>query len=361
MRKILANMPEDLEMKVEAFRRSLYRDRQSDAPLYLMMNLETGCPLRCAKCALPGRLRAMGDPLSIEERRHVIDMAATMGALALVIIGAGEPSVPTNFRKLVQPVVEYAWSRGLGSVIFTTALGLDLEQVKFYLFHDTTIFVSLDSLNPKTYWRLTGGGNPAHVLDNVRRLRETYNHNYPHLPSPIDGRRRVRLGLNVTIQNGNMDELEDLRRFAGDDMFFVANVPMPQGNLRSYANWNELVGDNLEKFRKLAREMSETGSHTSVAAEGVCSYFLRGVAVDCDGELVSCGYAAETAHGLNVRSMSSEALLAHYHGTRAKYFTWCEKIGRTPSCPIRDENYEEFVASLCGKNTDSSGNTGGKA
>jgi MoaA/NifB/PqqE/SkfB family radical SAM enzyme len=331
--KILRGMPSSFPAEI----------RESNSPLYLMMNLETGCPLRCLKCAQPGQGRQTGKPLTLAQREEFIETAAQCGVKALIIIGAGEPSTPQNFTRFVRPVIESAHRHGLLTVMFTTALGINREQAVFYRDNGVTIVVSLDSLLPEQYKKLTGNGNLARVLQNIAVLREVYEETI----RDESGVRTVRLGVNCTIQRPNEGELGQIRAFAGDDMLFVANAPMPAGRFAIYANWDETVGDaNLDRFNQLARELSDTGGHSSLA-EGACSYFNRGITVDVDGQHLSCGYAAASAEFLNnVEEPTVETMMAHYHRVRGGYQEWCQSIGRQPSCPLRDPDYQEFLLRL---------------
>lgn len=338
--KVLKGMPEFLEM--EAGRQKL---EASKHPLYLMMNLETTCSYCCLKCAqrqLDGR--QIGRPLSLVERKDILEKVAVIGVKELVIVGSGEPSEANNFHLIIRPLIKTACDLGLGTVLFSTGLGLDKKQAEFYRDHDVTIVISLDSLNPATYRDLTGTGNLVKILENIQSLRDVYKETARILP---DGRSLVRLAINTTIQKNNFTELDNIKKFSGDDMQFIANEPMPQGRLRAYKNWEKLVGNQLEMFKRLAEEKSDTGRHSSVA-DGVCGYFHLGISVDTDGELLSCAYAAESASCLsNVRAgITPESLLAHYRKIRKKYSAWREKIGRLPSCPVRDQDYENFIHSL---------------
>lgn len=340
LKKILKGMPEFIAMREG--KKHLENNQQ---PLYLMMNLETSCPLRCKKCALPGRNRKMGKPLSLDERKSVLDVAASINIKELVIIGAGEPSAFNNFVSLTRPVIQSAFQKGFGTIMFTTSLGINEEQAVFYRDHDVTVFISLDSLNQETYRKLTGTGNLAKTLENIRVLRAVYEDTPELLPG---GRKLIRLAINVTIQKDNVDELDQIKKFAGSDMLFIANAPMPEGKLRIYRSWIELVGDgNLESFKRLAAEKSETGSHSSVA-EGICSYFNRGISIDSDGQFLACGYASESAHCLgNARDgVTSLSLVSYYQKLRKKYTAWCAQIGRKPSCPLRDDDYEGYIRTL---------------
>src|SRR3989338_4331010 len=129
--KILKGMPEFLNLS-----RDQTMPSDNESPLYLMMNLETACPLSCKKCALPGRNRPMGKPLSLDERQRVLDAAASINIKELVIIGAGEPSAFNNFTSLTRPVIQSAFQKVFGTIMFTTALDINQEQAAFYRDHD---------------------------------------------------------------------------------------------------------------------------------------------------------------------------------------------------------------------------------
>ncbi|MGD0576557.1 MAG: radical SAM protein [Candidatus Staskawiczbacteria bacterium] len=339
--KILKGMPEYFELDAET------EIEPDSGPQYVMMNLETDCPYRCLKCAEPGADRKMGEPLTLVERRDILRKMKKIGVKELVIVGAGEPSTGKNFKNLVAPVIESASENGMGTVLFTTGFGINRAQAEFYRDHDTTVFISLDSLDPKTYKYLTGGkGNLKKVLENIKVLRETYKDAQQTLP---DGRRLIRLGINATVQKENIGELDKIKEFAGDDMIFIANEIMPQGKGRELVQISGLgdkENETMEELKRLAAEKSETGGHSSLA-DGMCSYFNRGVTVDTDGELLSCAYASETAHHYgNVRDgFSPKDFLQHYQERRGGYEEWCKKIGRMPTCPVRDTLYQDFVNS----------------
>jgi len=228
--------------------------------------------------------------------------------------------------------------------LFTTAIGLTQEQAEFYRDHDVTVIVSLDSLDPANYARLVGHADkpgasnilPA-VLEHIRILRETYAADSAQ--ATADGRSIVRLGVNVTVQGANVDELEAIRDFAGDDMMFIANVLMPEGRARRFEDFEKLVGEKgLDALRKRAAEMSDTGGHSSLANE-VCSYFNRGISVDTDGRELFCGYDSQTHKLGNIQDhLSAQEVLQRYQEKRTVYRAWCEQIGQKPSCPNRVED-----------------------
>lgn len=176
--KILKGMPGFFEM-CEDDREQLDIDK---FPQYLTINLATSCPYNCLKCVLPGRNREMGQPLSLEEQKNILDIAAKIGIKELVIIGAGEPSSAKNFEDIMRTIIETAYSKGIGTIMFTTAFGINREQAEFLKDHDATVLVSLDSLNPDTYKKLTGTGNLSKILENIQILRSVYQDTQKILP-----------------------------------------------------------------------------------------------------------------------------------------------------------------------------------
>lgn len=313
-----------------------------ETPTYCMMNLETGCCYNCPKCALDdkGCERVTDPALSLNERKRIITLTHQAGAKCLVVIGMGEPTDTQNF-KIVRPVIEHANSLGMVTILFTTLYGLTEQQTEFYKKYNVSLYISLDSLSPETYRFLTGNGKLDRIWQNISKLRTLF------LPEVIGGQTIVRLGINTTVVRQNVDELEQIQRFAGSDIHFVANAPMHRGRLTHNSNWQELIGNDYNLLADRAHAASETGSHSS-AEGGVCSYFLRGIAVDVDGQMLTCGYAAETAVHLPHCSkiQSANDMLAHYRHIQSTYRQFAKSVGRVPSCPLRDEHYPQFAASF---------------
>jgi len=308
-------------------------------PLYLMLNLETPCRYSCLKCALPGCGcgRVMGPPLSLTERKRVIQIAQKTGVKALVIIGAGEPTDKHGFP-IVRPVVECAAELGMTTILFTTLYGLTGQQADFFKKHDVSLYVSLDSLDSGVYRKLTGSGRLERILPRIELLRRLYK------PETAGADTIVRLGINTTVNVQNYGELERIRAFAGDDMHYVANYPIRRGRFAQSRIWQELVGYRYEEIKRRAHDLSETGGPTSVA-EGVCSYFFRGVSVEIDGQLLVCGYAGETGDCFgNVRQWGGvEDLLRHWRRIQGSYSDFVESCGRSSPCPLRDEVYPRLL------------------
>lgn len=285
----------------------------------------------------------MGKPLTFEERQRVLNLTKDAGTQVLVIIGAGEPTEEPGFTQFIRPVLEYACRLGLGTILFTTAGHLTREQIEFFVSHNASLYISLDSLQPETYRFLTGCGNLERVMEKLQMLRFVYAGTI----TTIGETRVVRLGVNTCVCLPNLGNLECIKEFAGNDMHYVANCPMRRGRFAKEKVWQMLVGDSYELSRQRAREMSETGGPTSTS-DGVCTYFSKGISVDVDGELLVCCYAGETAGSFgNIRQIAtSEDLLQHFRDKQMRCQQFFDQHGRDNPCPLRDKNWPLLVATL---------------
>lgn len=310
-----------------------------NAPLYLMMNLPTECSLRCRKCGLTNAGREKGPDITGAERVAVVNAAAMAGLKTLAIIGNGEPT--ENFD-IISEVIDAAHVVGMTTIFFTTTNRLTEEQAQFYATHGASIFVSLDSVRANDYRYLTGNGDWNRVRENIALLRRVYSR---HTPTPMNGRILVRLGVNVTVCERNVDQLAEIREFAsGGDMQFVANPPMRRGRMANGRQWERAV-QSYARLENAARATSETGGHSSVE-NGVCAYFARGVSVDTDGQFLTCGYAGETGAKLpNARDATIDNFLVVNTRIRSAYTALSATLGHAPSCPVRD-GYDELVRLL---------------
>ncbi|MHB8830752.1 MAG: radical SAM protein [Patescibacteria group bacterium] len=318
----------------------------AEQPLYLMLNLETTCSMRCPKCALPGRQRRdMGQPVSHLERERIMRLASQAGFKTIAVIGAGEPT--ENFH-LIGPMVQFASKLGLETILFSTVSGLDKKQADFFFQNKVQIIVSLDSLDKGNYRRLTGNGDLGRVLENIALLRSTYAQEDA---SSLSGKRVVRLGINMTVVRQNLGELDVLKQFAASDMLFIANAPIRLGKFASQRSWSRYAGNDAEygELVRRAEEASETKGPSS-NFRGTCGYFSRGVAIDVDGAVLSCGYASETAGCLGHAKdlVNPKDLLELNRCVQSRFQAFSRQVNRIPSCPLRDPEVEAYIKCMRG-------------
>ena len=199
---------------------------------YLRVSVTDRCNLRCRYCMPKEGLSRTGhdDILRYEEILRIIGVAVKMG-VAKVRITGGEPLVR---RGVVDFIARLKDIEGLRDISLTTngillgnfAAGLFTAGVK-------RINVSLDSLNPERYARITRGGSLNDVLLGID---EVYRIGF----SPIK--------INVVVINGvNDDEVLDFARLTLDKPYqvrFIELMPFGSGNNGRYLS-NEVVMERI--------------------------------------------------------------------------------------------------------------------
>ena len=184
---------------------------------YLRISVTDRCNLRCDYCRpAPDAYRAEAHHqiLSFEEIERIVRVAATMGVSKVRITG-GEPLVRRDVPILVEKLAGIPGIHDMGMTTNATLLekyAHDLAKAGL-----NRINISLDSLNPLHFRRLTGG-ELAPVLDGIQAAQKA-------------GLTPVK--LNTVLMRGiNDDEVPDLIDFAsriGATIRFIELMPMKQG------------------------------------------------------------------------------------------------------------------------------------
>ncbi|MGN1369780.1 MAG: GTP 3',8-cyclase MoaA [Aristaeellaceae bacterium] len=139
---------------------------------YVRISITDRCNLRCVYCMPDGGVKSMGhdDILSYEEILRVVRALAALGIRHVRVTG-GEPMARRDCLSLVERIHAVA---GIETVSMTTN-GLLLDGCVAWAKEAgiDALNVSLDTLNPDTYRRMTRGGDVTrvlHVLDEALSL-----------------------------------------------------------------------------------------------------------------------------------------------------------------------------------------------
>ncbi|WP_031555121.1 GTP 3',8-cyclase MoaA [Parvularcula oceani] len=135
---------------------------------YLRLSVTDRCDLRCTYC-MPERMRFLPkrDLLSLEELEAVADAFIRRGVRRLRITG-GEPLVRPGLPGLIARLSRHLGSGALDEITLTTnATQLDRHAEALAAAGVRRINVSLDSLNPETYRRVTRGGDLFRALSGI--------------------------------------------------------------------------------------------------------------------------------------------------------------------------------------------------
>jgi cyclic pyranopterin phosphate synthase len=133
---------------------------------YLRLSVTDLCNLRCTYCMPEEGVRKIGhaDILTLEELAEVARAAIALGVTKVRITG-GEPLVRRGILSLVRAL---AATPGLATLALTTN-GTMLERMARPLAEAgvARVNVSLDSLSPETFARVTRGGDVAAVVAGI--------------------------------------------------------------------------------------------------------------------------------------------------------------------------------------------------
>ncbi len=305
---------------------------------YLVLQLDSVCPHACRYCFAeqePG-WRPIGDGLSLDERKEIVDEARALGARVVSMPGDGEPLAVKGTRDLIAHIHK----NRMISIVYTKGYLLTREWTHFLADHDATVVLSIDSLHEPTAMKLNPkpcGWFPT-AMENVEYAKNVFG----RVIETVDGHRITRLLVNHMVNLFNLGEQERMKDWCDDDILFVCHGPSREGGAVSI--WNMLVG-GLEEHESLvtyANGVSETEGNTTARADGKCAYYLNGITVGANGDVKLCPASTQTAGLLgNVRTVSLEELRTATRDTLEQILG-----GDVPPCLVRAQSYDKIVSEL---------------
>ncbi len=307
---------------------------------YLMLNLPFACNYHCLKCCnLTDNYprKSLHKRLTLDQLQQLIEEANNLGFIVLVIAGEGEPLLDKQFRS----IVSLASKNRLIPYIFTNGTHLDENTVSFLVEHRASLIISLDSLDPQRYARLSGRNQPLKiVLENIERCRATYL----TLQEQTSFGKLVSLAINIVVTRLNMDEVERVQQFCGDDIVFVCNRPTRIGLAET--NWQSLYGldTNEDDVDSVVKRFSKEHGPLGSTSDGAwCAYMRNGVSVGYDGSILTCAYAIETAGAYGTYAPGKlKEMNATIMDSVSDFYL---KDGHS-RCILRHPQYHNFVSSL---------------
>ncbi len=182
---------------------------------YLRVSITDRCNLRCRYCMPHGiEWIPLEEILTLEEITEVCRQAASLGIRKIKITG-GEPLVRKGCTNLIGMLTSLP---GIEQVTLTTngiLLSDYADELKRQGLH--AVNVSLDTLHPDTYTKITGFAELPRVLEGIRAME--------HLQIPVK--------INAVLQRGVNDaEWKDLALLAKDhplDVRFIELMPIGHG------------------------------------------------------------------------------------------------------------------------------------
>lgn len=182
---------------------------------YLRLSVTDRCDLRCVYC-MPERMTFLPrrEVLTLEELERVAAVFIGLGARKLRLTG-GEPLVRKDVLTLVSRLGARLGAGGLDELTLTTnGTRLAAAAPALHAAGVRRVNVSVDSLDPETYRRLTRGGDLAAVLAGIEAAQAA----------------GLRVKLNaVALARDNRRELPSMVAWAharGMDLTFIEAMPM---------------------------------------------------------------------------------------------------------------------------------------
>lgn len=196
------------------------QDRFGRTINYLRVSVTDRCNLRCVYCmpeeGVPWQPHA--DILTYEEITRVVELAAGLG-LKRVRLTGGEPLVRKGIANLVESLVRIPEIEEISLTTNGTLLRYLAEELAAAGL--MRVNVSLDTLQPEKFRRITRGGNLQNVLDGIAAAERA-------------GLAPVKINV-VVVRGVNDDELVDLARLTIDHPWQVRFIElMPVGNQQDW-------------------------------------------------------------------------------------------------------------------------------
>ena len=210
---------------------------------YLRLSVTDRCDLRCVYC-MPERMVFLPKPevLTLEELERLAGVFIDLGARKLRLTG-GEPLVRRDVMGLFERLGSRLHGGGLDELTLTTN-GTRLAEFAHRLAAAGVrrVNVSLDSLEPATYRRLTRGGDLARVLEGIAAAQAA----------------GLAVKLNVVaLAQDNRAELPAIVAWAhahACDVTFIETMPM-----------GEIDGDRTDQFVSLAEVRADLAAVWSLS------------------------------------------------------------------------------------------------
>ena len=258
---------------------------------YLRLSVTDRCDLRCAYC-MPKEMKFLPrtEVLSLDELDALASAFIRLGITKLRLTG-GEPLVRKGFVELVTGLSRHL-GKGLDELVITTNGTRLAEHAEALAKHGVRrINVSIDSLDPANYARITRGGDIGRVIAGV--------------DAAIDAGIAVKINT-VALANDNLDEVVALADWAhqrGAAISFIEvmplgdveasridqHVPMTEVRRRLSERWllTPLALDTGGPARYVRTDARGTIGFITPLSDNFCGSCNR-VRVTCTGQLYLC-------------------------------------------------------------------------
>ena len=216
---------------------------------YLRLSVTDRCDLRCTYC-MSEKMTFLpkSELLNAEELEEVARTFITRGVTKIRVTG-GEPLVRRNILDIMTRLSKYL-GHGLDELTLTTnGTQLAKHAEALAVLGLRRVNISLDSVNPKTFARITRGGKLAQVLDGIAAAQS----------------HGLKVKLNVVVlKNDNASEIPSLIEWAHRrdiDVTLIEAMPLGEIEVDRFDQYIPLsiIRADLEKQYTLKADSYRTG------------------------------------------------------------------------------------------------------
>jgi len=255
------------------------RKKLISKPLFAQIEPTTRCNLKCRMCvtATPNH---KNNNLRFEEFRSVIDKLPSV--VCVNIQGNGEPFLNNEILNMIN------YAARSGKSVFTCTNAMVLDEDKIDAIIESGLFelgISLESANRDKYEYIRRGSDFDKLIYNISRLvrlRDLRNRN-------------LIIKFWVTVMNNNLNEIEDIIRFAselGVDGIYFQRLQHKYDYRLNYAGnfasdpetgLNFTRKQFMRRFGRIAREYG-----IPVGFSGKCLWPWMGIFINAKGFVTPC-------------------------------------------------------------------------
>ena len=156
----------------------------------LHLGLSYNCNMRCSHCFVNKSM----DKLSSAQIKNTIDYMIGQG-LYMVVFTFGEPLLARNFCD----ISNYLYDKGIFQVVMSNGSYIDEKTITILKKNVSMVFISIDSVVPEKHDNNRNHKNAfINAFDTINKLQKN----------------KINVGLAVTINNSNLEELNDIVKLA---------------------------------------------------------------------------------------------------------------------------------------------------
>jgi len=242
MRHMVAPLPAEFTGLIDRFGRKI---------TYARLSITDRCDLRCIYCVSEGmRFLPRNQLLTLEEIARIGRCLTELGVTRLRITG-GEPLIRRNAIWLFEQLGALSALHDLSLTTNGTQLVRDAFALKAA--GVTRVNISLDSLQPARFQRLTRVGTLSKTLNGITAAIRA-------------GFQRIKLN-SVILRHHNHDEVLDLARFAinhGVDISFIEEMPLGLNSSRCATYYSsDAIRHDLNQVFELIPTAERSGGPAS--------------------------------------------------------------------------------------------------